>query len=196
MSAAEPIRDPAHVQALAQYFLNRGEYRNYALVALGVHTALRVSDLLGLRWGDVYDFQRRRMRQALCLTEKKTGKTADLRLHPQVVRALTRCFAQTQASPGQAIFANPRTGRPISRVQAYRILRDAGAALALPCAVSCHSLRKTFGYHAWKKGVSPVLIMEIFNHSAFAVTRRYLGITQDEKNAVYLGMSFGLEGTA
>jgi transposase len=38
-------------------------------------------------------------------------------------------------------------GKAIGRVQAYRIIKTAADALELG-RVSCHSLRKTFGYHA------------------------------------------------
>ncbi|GHV44323.1 hypothetical protein FACS1894204_01270 [Synergistales bacterium] len=77
----------------------------------------------------------------------------------------------------------------ISRVQAYRIVRAAAEALGFRFRVSCHSLRKTFGYFAWKFGISPAVIMEIYNHSSFAVTRRYLGVTQEDKDEVYLKLA-------
>ncbi|MDR1616153.1 MAG: tyrosine-type recombinase/integrase, partial [Syntrophomonadaceae bacterium] len=55
--------------------------------------------------------------------------------------------------------------------------------------VACHSLRKTFGYHAWRAGVPPVMLMDIYNHSSFEITRRYLGISQDDRDKVYLAMA-------
>jgi len=57
--------------------------------------------------------------------------------------------------------------KPITRIQAFRIIKRAAEACNISGVVSCHSLRKTFGYHAWQQGISPVLLMNIYNHSSF-----------------------------
>jgi len=182
MSATQPIRSKQQVRELAGYYLRRGELRNHLLIVMGVHTALRISDLLRLTWSDVYDFDHKAFRQSIAITERKTRKTKLVALNKTIVAALKLClpFAHRNAP-----LIKSRKGGSISRIQAYRIIRAASDALAFTMRVSCHSLRKTFGYHAWINGVSPVVIMEIYNHSNFAVTRRYLGVTQDDKDAAY-----------
>ncbi len=46
-------------------------------------------------------------------------------------------------------------------------------------------MRKTFGYHAWKTGGQPALIMDIYNHSNIEITKRYLSIDQDERDNLF-----------
>ncbi len=75
---------------------------------------------------------------------------------------------------------------PLSRSQAFRIIKRACSRLALPEHISCHSLRKTFGYHAWAAGANPTVLMVIYNHSSFSVTKRYLGIEQEDKDNIFL----------
>lgn len=77
---------------------------------------------------------------------------------------------------------------PINRVQAYRIIKEAAQAAGLDEYVSCHSLRKTFGYFAWKQGVPPAMLMDIYNHSSYKITRRYLCIEQEDKDDVFMNI--------
>jgi hypothetical protein len=185
----EPIRDTQQVRELIEYYLKRGQLRNYCLIVLGLYTALRISDLLRLAWDDVYDFGLCRVRDSFAITEKKTGKTKIVALNQDAIQALT-LYAGQAAKRGAFLIENTATGKALSRIQAYRIVRAAAEALEFRERVSCHSLRKTFGYHAWKDGVSPTVIMDIYNHSSFAVTRRYLGVTQDDKNEAYRRLHF------
>ena len=74
---------------------------------------------------------------------------------------------------------------PITRVQAFRVIKKAVNHYSINDTISCHSLRKTFGYHAWKQGASPVVLMSIYNHSSYSITKRYLGIEQDDKDEIY-----------
>ena len=180
----DPIRDKRELKALANYFLKRGELRNYCLVVLGAHTALRVSDLLGLTWEDVYDFERRCFRAHLVVIERKTGKTRCIAMNREALHALSLYFPHHQ---GKYIFSNHRRDeKPISRVQAWRILRGAADELGLSGHIACHSLRKTWGYNAWSRAkIRPEVIMMVYNHSSFAVTQRYLGITQDDLDLAY-----------
>jgi len=187
MATTEPIRNKKQLKQLTEYYLRKGNLRNYVLIVLGVHTALRISDLLCLTWNDVYDFDTGAYRSHIVLSERKTGKRKAVALNKQVIAALEIYFPHRR---GLFIFANNRkNASAISRVQAYRIIKSAVEILGVVGRISCHSLRKTFGYHAWKSGVSAVLLMDIFNHSSFDITRRYLGISQDDRDSVYLSLT-------
>jgi integrase len=188
MKTTEPIRNKHQIRELMAYYLNLGQIRNHVLIVLSLRTALRISDILRLRWDDVYDFKRRCFRKNITITEKKTGKVKIIALHPDIIAAL-KLYVYA-AKYGAFLIENQRTGKSISRIQAYRLIRAAAEALAFESRVSCHSLRKTFGYHAWKSGKSPAVIMKIYNHSSFEVTQRYLGVTQDDINDVYLDLDF------
>ena len=188
MKTTEPIRNKHQVRELSAYYLKRGQIRNYVLIVMSLYTALRISDLLRLCWSDVYDFENKRVRDSVTITEQKTKKVKIIALNAEIKTALS--VYASAASPDAFLIENKHTKKAISRVQAYRLIRAAAEALGLLYRVSCHSLRKTFGYHSWKSGASPVVIMDIYNHSSLAVTQRYLGITQDDKNAVYLGLDY------
>jgi len=188
MGATQPIRKTEDINALKNYFLyEKRSLRNYSMVCLGINSALRISDLLSLTWGDVYNFTDGRFRQHISIIERKTGKKTQIALNANVIKALRLYKNSLPELTGETFIFPGRGGKkPLSRCQAYRILSSAGRALHFETAVSCHSLRKTFGYHAWKMGVQPAVIMNIFNHSSFQITKRYLGIEQDDMDQVFL----------
>ena len=60
---------------------------------------------------------------------------------------------------------------------------------------SCHSLRKTFGRQVYTMSgenaeLALVKLMELFNHSSVAITKRYLGLRQEEILEAYDMLSF------
>jgi len=183
----EPIRNKEQLRELAGYWLKRGNIRNYTLIVLGVCTALRIGDLLRITWDDVYDEDSGIFFSRITLTEKKTGKQKTLALNKQAASALKMLYKHRKSA--YIFSSNRKEGKAISRVHAWRIIKKAAKAIKAAGCIACHSLRKTFGYHAWKSGVLPVMLMDIFNHSSFEITRRYLGINQDDRDKVYLGMA-------
>ena len=88
------------------------------------------------------------------------------------------------------MYISKRTYRnkPLNRSQAYRIVKAAADKTIQDEHISCHSLRKTFGYYAWKNGTPPALLMDVYNHSSYDVTQHYLGIEQDERDEIYLNL--------
>ncbi|MCC8161950.1 MAG: tyrosine-type recombinase/integrase [Lachnospiraceae bacterium] len=184
MSTMQPIRTEDDIKRLKDYFLQKGEIRNWAMIVMGINLPIRISDILNLYWMDVYNFAASSFRKHLVLEEKKTGKKNILALNDNVVMALRRMQDEGDYSPEKHIFrAYSNSTTALTRVSAYLIIKKAADELGME-DIGCHSLRKTFGYHAWKKGVHLAVIMSIYNHSYIQVTKRYLGIEQDDKDEV------------
>lgn len=73
---------------------------------------------------------------------------------------------------------------PIKRGQAWKFITSICREAGLSGNFGTHSLRKTWAYHARMSGVDLALIMHKLNHESVAYTKRYLGITDDELQAV------------
>ena len=178
MCKTDPIRNTEDIKRFKQYFLDKKSYRNYALVTVAMNTSLRIGDLLRLTWDDVYNFKTKQYREHIAVTEQKTGKHNRIAINKEAVQALQTLRDSLGMISEEDYLFKSRVGHnhPIDRTY-------------VEGSISCHSLRKTFGYHAWKKGIPPALIMSIYNHSSIEITKRYLSIDQDDKDEVFLNMN-------
>lgn len=190
MSTTQPIRDIEKLQNFKDYYQDtKPNIRNYTIIIVGLNTALRISDILNLTYDDIY--QDNKVLEHITVREQKTGKENRILLNKEVRRTLKKyreILVKTEMyqNGNPYLFPSPRKpDAPLSRSQAYRMIISAAEAVGIEGNISCHSLRKTFGYHAWKQGSDPVVIMIIFNHSSLSITKRYLCIEQDDKDAVY-----------
>ena len=182
MKTTQPVRDIVELKKIKKYYREvKPNKRNFLLIICGLNTALRISDILKLRWKDVYNENLLSFKSHIDVKEQKTGKKTTVFINNNLKEALALCDVMEQF-----IFLGQKsTDKPISRIQAFRIISEAAKKCLLSHKVSCHSLRKTFGYHAWKKGVSPALLTSIYNHSSYKITTRYLGIEQDDRDEVF-----------
>jgi integrase len=171
--------------------LLRGQkrFRYLLLFTVGVNSALRVSDLLKLQSGDFVDAQGQ-LRARFTLTEEKRGKRNEVTINDSIKEAFSEyllAYPTIADSPQNYVFFNSkRSGfaKPLGRGQAHQFMKAICADVALSGNSGTHTLRKTWGYHARLAGVPIELIMHKFKHNNLAYTKRYLGITDDELEAV------------
>ena len=89
MSTAQPIRSNDELNLFKEFYLNnRPNVRNYALICIGLNSALRISDVLQLRWEDVYDFENEHFLKHIIIIEKKTNKETRIAINDNIKQGL------------------------------------------------------------------------------------------------------------
>ncbi|WP_110955466.1 site-specific integrase [Anaerosinus massiliensis] len=181
MNNVEPIRERTKIVEIKAY-LRKNNLRDFLLFVLGINSGLRISDLLCLKIEDVMNKDR------IILKEKKTGKTKDFPISKNCKNAINDYLLQSMRKSGW-LFVSRRGNNPISRIQAYRIINRAARQVGITEAIGTHTLRKTFGYWAYKTGTDVTRIQKLLNHSSPEITLAYIGITKDELDDVYINLN-------
>lgn len=182
MKLVEPIRDRKKLEVM-KAVLKEGSLRNWCLFVLGINSGLRVSDIVRLKVSDVYDGKK--VKDRIELHEQKTGKYKSFPLSESAKKALKEYLASIQPEQDNFLFPSRKGGGPLSRSQVWLILHRAADKAGIRERIGTHSMRKTFGYQAYKNGVDVYIIQEMLNHSHPGVTRRYIGLSQDDTDRAY-----------
>jgi integrase len=203
MKGSRPLSDEEVVQ-VAKSFSGVYATRNKAMFLVGHRTGFRISELLSIRVGDVWQHgksteqltvQRRHMKGG------KAGKTSSrtVRLHPEARAALSVWLEILQKrlggtlDPQTPVFCSrvkdATTGlkRPISRVQAWRILQDAYLSNELPGKLGTHAMRKTFANRVYELlNHDLVKTQRALGHANINSTVQYLSFREEEIDAAIL----------
>ena len=189
MNFVEPIRSTKKIAQIKNLLRGQGRYRDLFLFVVGINTALRISDLLPLKISHFLD-ERGQIKRRFWIRERKRGKRSELTINKSIREALQEYLA---AYPGivtdgeRPVFfstQSPTYAEAIKRHQAWKFISSICRDVGLTGNYGTHTLRKTWGYHARMQGVDVALIMHKLNHSSLVYTKRYLGITDDELEAV------------
>ena len=166
-----------------------GRYRDLLLFVVGINSALRISDLLQLGIRHFLD-EHNHIRDRFVIKEEKRGKRQEVVINDSIREALGEylsAYPDITSDLNHYVFFNSKTNNfrePIKRGQAWKLIASVCADIGLRGNFGTHNLRKTWGYHARMNGVDLALIMYKLNHASLAYTNRYLGITDDELEAV------------
>lgn len=175
---------------LVRRLLHDKDYKMSLLIAIGCFWGLRISDILSLRWSQILNVDE------FTIKEKKTDKLRTTRINAQLKRHITDCFKGiVLININAPVFVSQKgTIYTVQRINV--ILKEIKAKYKLKVQnFSCHSLRKTFGRQVYNQNsenaeLALVKLMELFNHSSVAITKRYLGLRQEEILQAYDSLSF------
>lgn len=184
MKVVEPIRDEEALQRCFEIARahdkkrRQGEVSWELLMVVGLNTSLRVSDFTRFKVRDLrgQDYAR--------IQAKKTGKEARILINPAARRELNRLLAGRAAeeyaflSREKDLFTHKQ--KAITRQRAYQIMNLIARKAGVQARIGCHTLRKTFGYHYYKKTGDVVSLQRILCHSSRRETLIYIGVVQEE----------------
>ncbi len=167
-----------------------GDYRMSLLIGCGSFFGLRISDLLSLDWNMLLEGD------SFILTEKKTGKRRIIKINADFKKHIVDCYnaLRIKDMSEKCFLSKKNVVFSIQRVNV--LLKEIKSRYNLKIEhFSTHSLRKTFGRRVVASAgenseMALIKLSELFNHSTPQITRRYLGLRQEELMEVYDALIF------
>jgi site-specific recombinase XerD len=179
-----------------------GRERDRLLVLAGQHLGLRISELLSLRVRMVANGLVPKREITIARRQLKGGKSGrkglhgrTIPVHPDLASAIAHYLANFPAglaTPDSFLFPS-REGlnRPITSVQAWRVLKRAAVAGGLDAdRISTHTLRKTFAHEVYEaSGHDLRATQALLGHTEIETTVKYIEPEQDHLNKLVLGLA-------
>jgi len=188
MKKAITIKNKKKLKVLQNKPLEEGKLKEYLLIILLLNTGIRLSDILRLKWENInssfkliynLNFNDSHYEKKIIYSDKISN----------CLRSVRNKFPNDRY-----IFESKRNKnlkRPYwSRSRAYQVINKYAKKAGFNKSISAHSLRKSFGYFAFKKGISLRLINRIYNQSTKLSTIKYIGLTSTDLKEIQLDKIF------
>jgi integrase len=159
--------------------------RDRALFILGVKAGFRISELLSLTVGDIFQngkfvdkitVARRHMKK------KREGRT--VALHPEALQALKDWYVGGGGPFNSSVFifiSRKGANRALSRISAWKVLRKAFEKCGLTGKLGTHCMRKTFAKKVHEKlGRDLLKTQKALGHASVNSTVSYLSVDEEE----------------
>lgn len=216
---AEPIKSEEDINRMVSWCLERKKIRDAVLLVLGFNLGLRISDLLTIRYKDIFE-DKGKLRDYIVITEQKTKNTKSMSV-PRVLylneaarkAAMLMFNTKKKEDPSfsldEYIFVGEAPHKAyvggfrksLNKSNAYRMIKSVGRANGVMSRLSTHTMRKTFGYFVTEKlpdqmkknGSSALILQKIFHHSNMSTTMRYIGVDESDERSAYMVLNLGLD---
>ena len=193
MKGTRPL-DNDEIRSVSTCFTGTFATRNRGLFLLGVSTGGRISELLSLTTGDVY--QNKKPVTDLLYTKRivKGGEVSrsvpvnadGRRAIDELVSWHRQHYGNPIASKRPLFPSRHKSGTvPMHRQTAHAILKTAFIEAGLNGHIATHSLRKSFAQRLYDKTGDIYMVQELLGHKNISTTQKYLGVNYaDAKAAV------------
>jgi len=181
----EPLRSDKEINEFL-FFLRRTRHpeRDVFLFKLGINTGLRMSDLVSLKVKDITGTTTPKIR------EQKTGKIRTLFLE-NLQQEITTYIEGKE--PDSWLFPSQQLDQGHIKVNTVYQCYQKVAQQLKRSDIGTHTIRKTFGYHYYRATRDIATLMEIFNHASQQITKRYIGIREEEIGETFKYFKIGAD---
>lgn len=166
MNWVAPIKDPKTLKLFGET-LKEVDYKYYIMFELGVGTGLQLQDILTFKVKDV----RGKKKISVSIGTKNIKNVFDI---PENLQAIIKDFTDGKDPESYLILGHASNNKPVSREQAYRVLRAAGHKIGLS-SIGAQTMRKTFAWNYYKETGDIYYLQNLFNHASPSITYRFIG---------------------
>ncbi|WP_112180613.1 tyrosine-type recombinase/integrase [Paraliobacillus zengyii] len=184
MHTVQPIKRIDQLEAMKQ-ILHKRSKRDYCLFLIGINTGMRIYDLINIRVDQVMS----QANEIHPYIQKSSYLDPPIYFNQSLQALIHEVIEKSDLKREDFLFKSRKSKAPITRQQAYRIIHYAAEEAGIDEPIGMHTLRKTFGYHAYTNGIAISLIKKRLQHQTTTETRHYLGISKIDSSEVKLDIN-------